>query len=218
MKKYFVTGIGTEVGKTYFTAMMTRRLRKEDKKVIALKPIISGFNPANIPESDTGILLAAQELPLSPKNIEATSPWRFLAPIAPDMAAESEKRSIDFPQLVSFCQTPREADYVFIEGAGGVMSPFDHSHTMLDLAAAIDCKIILIGGNYLGAISHLLTAYQALSVRNLNPYCIILNESLKSPVPIEKTMLTLKRFLPMDLPVYCIARDASEKNFSSFTL
>ena len=68
---------------------MVRALKAQGKPVRAVKPIISGWDddPAAVAASDTGILLAAQGLDLSPENIEACSPYRFKAPLSPDMAA-----------------------------------------------------------------------------------------------------------------------------------
>src|ERR1700689_2331611 len=102
MKKlYFITAAGTGVGKTFVAAALACELKSRGKSVAALKPIISGFDPAAPEESDTGILLKAQGLELSEKNITAISPWRFRDPISPGMAAENENRPIDFDGLVA---------------------------------------------------------------------------------------------------------------------
>ena len=93
----------------------------------AIKPIISGFDPARAGDSDCGVLLRALGLPLSDEEIEDISPWRFAAALSPDMAARHEGKEIDFEQLVSFCETAieeAEGD-MLIEGVGGVMVPLD---------------------------------------------------------------------------------------------
>lgn len=102
----FVAGAGTEIGKTYLTAALTRHLRAEGRAVRALKPLASGVPPIDDPsfaQSDTGVLLAAQGLPITAETVAGCSPWRFLAPLAPDLAAAREGRSLTLDELVAWC-------------------------------------------------------------------------------------------------------------------
>ena len=103
----FVAGAGTEIGKTYVTAALTRRLKDQGHAVLTLKPLASGVAPIDDPAfggSDTAILLAAQGLPVTPETVEACSPWRFSAPLAPDQAAALEGRSVSLDDLVAWCE------------------------------------------------------------------------------------------------------------------
>ena len=59
MAGVFITGTGTDVGKTFITAALLRHLRDAGKPVDAIKPVLSGFDPANAQDSDPGVLLAA---------------------------------------------------------------------------------------------------------------------------------------------------------------
>jgi dethiobiotin synthetase len=128
------------------------------------------------------------------------------------MAAEDEGKNIDFKTLTTFCQEKRNTDYLLIEGAGGIMSPIGKTHTVLDWIEALDYEIILITGSYLGSISHTLTAYEAIAARKLKLHSLIVNESETSPVSPERIVLTIKRFLPNNLPVNFITR-AEQKPF-----
>jgi dethiobiotin synthetase len=126
----FVAGAGTEIGKTYVTAALTRRLRALGRGVRTLKPLASGVPPldaADFAESDTGRLLAAQGLATTPETVAACSPWRFTAPLSPDLAATREGRTLALDDLVGWCRreiaaTPPDTT-LLIEGVGGVMSP-----------------------------------------------------------------------------------------------
>ena len=103
----FVAGAGTEIGKTYLTAALTRHLRADGRGVRALKPLASGVPPIDDPsfaQSDTALLLAAQGLPITAETVAACSPWRFLAPLAPDLAAAQEGRSLTLDALVAWCE------------------------------------------------------------------------------------------------------------------
>ncbi len=198
MTAIFVTSTGTDIGKTFVTAGLIRCLRERKKEVDALKPIISGFDPAHAGDSDSGVLLRALGLPLTDEEIEDISPWRFAAPLSPDMAARHEGKEIDFEQLLSFCETTiAEANGdLLIEGVGGVMVPLDHENTVLDWIAELDIPSILVAGSYLGSISHTLTAAEILDSQECELTTIVVSETLGSHVPLFETVATISRFLP----------------------
>src|SRR5512144_2923982 len=169
MTTVFVTGNGTDVGKTFVTAKLIAELRAARRSVLALKPVASGFDAENVAATDTGVLLDALDLPATPANVDAVSPWRFAAPLSPDMAAARERRRVPFTDLVEFCRAPRAADVVLIEGIGGVMVPLDDTHTVLDWIVELGAPVLLVAGSYLGTLSHTLTAVAALRARGLTP-------------------------------------------------
>jgi dethiobiotin synthetase len=206
MKKYFITGAGTGVGKTVFTSALAYQLQQKGKQVRALKPIISGFEQADAGSSDSGVLLAAQGLSASPQNIDAISPWRFAAPLSPDMAAEDECKAIDFEQLVAFCGSQTNAEYLLIEGVGGIMVPLNMRHTVLDWAVTLGFPVILVTGSYLGSLSHTLTAAQTIISAGLNLHTVVISESEYSAAPLDRIELTLRRFLPDTTQITQIAR------------
>jgi dethiobiotin synthetase len=215
MTAVFVTATGTDIGKTYVTAGLIRVLWRQGKSACALKPVISGFNMEAAANSDSGLLLQAMGQEVTPQTIARISPWRFCAPLSPDMAAAREKRVIGFSELVSFCRNEIDSSEgtLFIEGVGGVMVPLDSTHTVLDWIVALDIPVILVSGTYLGAISHTLTALNALASRATMVRALVLNESESAPVPVEETIETISRFVP-EIPVSVIPR-AKEISASS---
>ena len=98
----FVTATGTDIGKTFVACGLIRALRRKGRAAAALKPVLSGFEPAEAEGSDSGRLLAALGRPVTPDEIARISPWRFAAPLSPDMAALREKRTLDFAGVVDF--------------------------------------------------------------------------------------------------------------------
>ena len=137
-QKYFVTSTGTGIGKTYVTAALIRQARARKMSVAATKPVISGFDKHEIAASDTGALLAALGEPLTLAAAEKISPWRFKAPLAPNMAARAEDRSLDCAALFAHGRQflRLDADLMLIEGVGGVMVPLDEERTVLDWICA----------------------------------------------------------------------------------
>lgn len=206
MTAYFVTATGTDVGKTFVTAGLIRHLRGLGDNVSALKPVVSGFDLATAALSDPGVLLNALDEQLAPEAFERLSPWRFAAPLSPDMAASREGRAIDFDALVAFCREAiaRHHGTLFIEGVGGVMVPLDGAHTVLDWMAALDLPLILVAGSYLGTISHTLTALDALAHRKLKVAALVVNDT-PSDIPLDETMTTLARFAPA-IPIVKVPR------------
>jgi dethiobiotin synthetase len=198
MASVFITASGTDAGKTFVAAGLIRYLRSQGQAIDAIKPIISGFDPARAGDSDSGVLLRALGLPLTDEEIEDISPWRFKAPLSPDMAARHEGQEIDFDQLVSFCETAiKETDGpLLIEGVGGVMVPIDQDSTVLDWITELDLPVVLVAGSYLGSISHTLTAAEVLTQEDCELRTIVVSESEGSHVPLFETVATIARFLP----------------------
>ncbi len=96
MSAIFITATGTDIGKTFVTAGLIRHLRASGREVDALKPVMTGFDPAHPEASDAGVLLAALGRPVTAAEIARISPWRFSAPLSPDMAARRERRDHRF--------------------------------------------------------------------------------------------------------------------------
>jgi len=197
----FVTGTGTDVGKTFVTAALVRHQRDAGRPVDAFKPVMSGFDPANVANSDAGILLTALGRTATPQEIDRIAPWRFVAPLSPDLAAEAEGRSIDFGKLVDFSRVVAYGPgTVFIEGVGGIMVPLDQTHTVLDWMSALRIPVLLVAGSYLGTISHTLTALHVLAQRNLDIAGVVVSESTASGHSLDDTVATIARFaVPIDV-------------------
>lgn len=201
MTRFFVSGTGTGVGKSVVTAALIRELRERGEKVRALKPVISGYPDPEGEASDSEVLLSALGADAHPDAIGAISPWRFRAPLSPDMAAAREGREIDFEALVAFTREQMgEAGALLVEGVGGVLVPLGPAHTVLDWMEASALPVLLVAGSYLGTLSHTLTAIAALRERGLPTAAIVISESPESPVPLGETRDTLRRFAP-EIPI-----------------
>jgi len=196
MTTLFVTSSGTGIGKTFVTLKLIAELKAAGRRVRALKPVASGFDAARPADSDTGELLRALELEATAANLDAVSPWRFTAPLSPDMAAARERRTIPFDALVAHCRAAgRSGEVTLIEGIGGVMVPLDAEHTVLDWIAALEAPALLVVGSYLGTLSHSLTAIAALRTRGVTLAGVVVSESEEQPVPAAETAATLERFI-----------------------
>ena len=196
MAAYFVTSTGTDIGKTFVTAALIRYMRESNQPVGALKPIVSGYDSSVAETSDPAVLLAALGRRISADEVERIAPWRFRAPLAPDLAAAREGRRVDFVELVEFSRAAINGAKgpLFIEGVGGIMVPLDGRRTVLDWMTALDIPLLLIVGGYLGTISHTLTALDVLAQRKLTIAAIVVSESDRDAVALDDTVASIERF------------------------
>jgi dethiobiotin synthetase len=197
----FVTGTGTGVGKTFVSAALIRHFRTAGRAVEAIKPVVSGFDPTALEASDPGVLLAALARPITIEEIERIAPWRFAAPLSPDLAADREGRTIGFDELLDFSRgASSKRNLLLIEGVGGIMVPLDHKHTVLDWMKALRVPVLVVAGTYLGTISHTLTALHVLAQRNLDIAGVVVSESEIGGATLEDTVASIARFAqPIDV-------------------
>jgi dethiobiotin synthetase len=214
MKAAFVTATGTDIGKTYITAGIIRALIEQGQQAAAVKPVMSGYDPAAPEPSDAAILLQAMGKPVTPETVAAIAPWRYSAPLSPDMAATREGRAIALPDLLRFCRAAIRAapGTLLVEGVGGAMVPLNSTHTVRDWIAELRLPALLVAGTYLGAISHSLTTAEALLRGGNRIAAIILSESEISPVPAEETAAAIANFLP-GIAVHIIPRHFNNLSF-----
>jgi dethiobiotin synthetase len=182
----FIAGAHTDIGKTYVACALIRATRAAGLTVAALKPVVSGFNPGDWGTSDPGRLLAALGRDLTPEALAEISPRQYAAPLAPPMAARLEGETLRLADLAEPARAwlaRTGADLALVEGAGGVMSPLAEDGTNLDLMQALGLPSVLVGGGYLGTISHTLTALEVLRARGIPPLAIVVSASADPEAP-----------------------------------
>jgi dethiobiotin synthetase len=207
MSAVFITSTGTGIGKTFVSSALIRHLRRAGHPIHAIKPVVSGFDETAWQESDPAVLLAALGHPVTLQEIELLSPWRFFAPLAPDVAARLEGRAIVFHEVVEFCRNRNRSSHrtLLIEGIGGIMVPLDDHRTVLDWMSVLRAPIVLVAGTYVGTISHTLTSLEVLARRNLDIAAVAVSESAESAASLDDTVTTVQRFADV-VPVIGIPR------------
>ena len=208
MRAQFITGTGTDIGKTWLACALLRHWREQRLRPEALKPVLSGFDPATPAASDAGALLAALGRPGDARALDAIAPWRYAAPLSPDMASAREGRLVPFDALVAFTRRAAEkaAGPLLVEGVGGVMAPLDEHHTVRDWIAASGLSCVLVTGSYLGSMSHTLTALECLAHAGVPVAAIAVNETEGSGVALGQTLASLTNHVG-GIPLLGIRRD-----------
>ena len=214
MKPFFITSTGTNIGKTYLTELIIKRCNELNINVNAIKPIISGFVLSKYKKSDTGIILKA--LNKNRNYINEISPWRFKAPISPDAASNLENKSINFLELVKFCEDKiykfsQKDGYFIIEGVGGTMVPINEKETIFDLIKSLKIPVILVIGSYLGSISHTLNVVQNFTNNNIIISSIVISQSENNDVGENLTKSSLKKYIKK-IPIYFISRTQNNED------
>lgn len=174
MNKIVIAGIGTEVGKTVVSAIITTKLLGD-----YWKPIQSG-----IENSDTDEV--AKFIDLSKHKIFPPT-YSLKAPLSPHHAARLEGIAIDLKKIIP----PKTNKPLIIEMAGGIFTPINHHTLNIDLFSSWKATWILVSKNYLGSINHTLLTIEALQTRNIPLLGIIFNG--KSNPDTENTILEISK-------------------------
>lgn len=179
----FVTGTDTNVGKTWMATLIVRQLRAAGLRVGAYKPVCSGavVDPQGRVRWDDIDQLRAALGGDSFRNAlsdEAICPQRFLAPLAPPLAARAEQRSVDARLLKTGADWWRgRADVLVVEGAGGLLSPVSEFQTVADVACDFSYPLIVVARCGLGTINHTLLTLEAARCRKLRVAGVVLNQA-----------------------------------------
>lgn len=175
----FITGTGTDVGKTWLTAQLAARLRQRGRRVGAAKPIETGCTPT--PRDARALAIAAG----SPELEGAPGFYRGRLPLAPWAATlEGDVLTPTLPDLVrSIHAVLHPYEDWLVEGAGGLLVPFDRDHDLADLAVALAMPLLLVTHATLGTISHTLTAMESARSRGLAIAAIVINHPQPEPAP-----------------------------------
>ena len=180
-KNIFITSTGTNIGKTYCTVEILKKLKGNKVRFNAYKPILSGFDNSKIEDSDSYKILKVNKIKPKIEDIKQISPWLFEKPIAPSIAAIKENKSLKYNEILKWCLIKSNNNFFnFFEGAGGLLVPIEKTKTTLDLMKDLDSKVVLIVGNYLGSVSHTLSAVQNLQHANLQIINIIINKNINN--------------------------------------
>ena len=145
MKPIFITGTGTDVGKTLVAAIVTEALKAD-----YWKPVQAGF-------SDGTDSLFIQEMISNNKTTIHPELYKLKMPASPHLSAAAENKEIKIKEIIN--HLPKTKNRLVIEGAGGLMVPLNKKKMILNLILRLKAKVIIVSKNELGSINHsLLTA------------------------------------------------------------
>jgi len=159
MKRIFITGIGTGIGKTIASAIITEALQAD-----YWKPVQCGFDEGTDTEQ-------VRRLISNKKSVIHPEAFRLKMPASPHAAAAAENISLRISDII----VPETSNHLVIEGAGGLMVPLNESELMIDLIQSVKADVIVVIKQYLGSINHSILTLQALQQKNIPVLGVILN-------------------------------------------
>ena len=182
MSVLFISGIDTDIGKTYATGMIAKALMHQGANVITQKLVQTGvaINP------DSGVIGIADDIithrqlmgiALQPCDIDSTTcPYRYEKPASPHLAAKLANEVLN-PDMITSATRSLQADYkvVLLEGAGGLLVPITEQLLTLDYIVEQGYPVILVTSGRLGSINHTLLSLEAIKSRGLEVHSVIYN-------------------------------------------
>ena len=195
---YFVTGIGTNVGKTIVSAILTEALKAD-----YWKPIQSG-TVEGLDANTIKSLISNSKTVIHPES------YLLKEPSSPNIAAKKEGISISLENII----LPSTHNHLIIEGAGGLLVPINNKHYVIDIAKKIDCEIILVISNYLGCINHSILSIDYLLKNNYKIKYLVFNGLFDEEVK-QSILNYYSRIATIDIPYISEANQISILNISN---
>lgn len=180
IKRWFVTGTDTEVGKTVASSALLQAAVKAGYCAVGYKPVASGceLTAEGLRNSDA---LALQKNSAVQLPYQKINPLAFLEPTSPHIVSAEEGTPITFTQLsAGLAEISDNADWVLTEGAGGWFTPLSEQHTFADWVIEQALPVILVVGIRLGCINHALLTAQAINLAGL-PLVGWIGNNLQAP-------------------------------------
>ncbi|QIA76077.1 dethiobiotin synthase [Rodentibacter caecimuris] len=199
-KVIFISGIDTDVGKTIATGLYARALMAQGFSVITQKMIQTGCREI---ADDLLVHRKIQKIDLTNYDLDGTTcPYLFEYPCSPHLAAKKQGCVIDTKKIEkSTALLAEKYDYVLLEGAGGLMVPYNDRETTLDYIQAHGYPLILVTSGKLGSINHTLLSLDACKIRNINVLRVLYNRYPEyDPIISEETQRYLKHYLARFFP------------------
>ncbi|MET0306229.1 MAG: dethiobiotin synthase [Solirubrobacterales bacterium] len=179
----FVTGTGTEVGKSVVAAVIAHTLASQGKRVAVFKPAVTGLDDEG--EPDHALLRRAAG---SVQRDEEVAPYRYGPPMSPHLAAELTGEEIERARLLEAARSAAAgADALVCEGVGGLLVPLRPDYLVRDLAVDLALPVVIAAAPGLGTINHTLLTIEAARAAGLEVAAVVLTPWPAAPTPVEES-------------------------------
>jgi dethiobiotin synthetase len=183
LRGVFVTGTGTEVGKTVVAAAIARTAAAAGERVAVFKPAVSGLDEPGEPDHELLRRAAGSE-----QRIEGIAPYRFGPPVSPHLAAEMAGVDIDPGAVVAAARKAAgEGDLLVCEGVGGFLVPLTAEYSVRDFARELGLPVVIAAPPGLGTINHTLLTVEAVRGAGLEVAAVALTPWPQRPSGMEES-------------------------------
>jgi len=220
-KGFFITGSGTDVGKTHVSALLLRQFLHLGYKTTYMKPVETGCAHPSGEEtligSDLFRILAITEYKT---GVSLHSQYRFGPSCSPHLAARLANREIDISHIVSSYDKliqKTSADIVIVEGAGGALAPISGRHSMADLMKALKIPAVVVTAPGLGTLNHTFLTLRVLEYCGIPLAGVVINNAgnIERDYVYEDNVETIGRHIS---PAPCLDADFSDALTSNYNL
>ncbi len=185
MRGVFVTGTGTEVGKTVVAATVARTLASAGERVAVFKPAVTGLDNQGAVAPDHELLRFAAG---SEQSDDEIVPYRYGPAVSPHLGAELASETIDPARLRQVAQEAADgADVVVCEGVGGFLVPLTLSYLVRDLARDLGLPVVIAARPGLGTINHSLLTIESVRSAGLEVAAVVLTPWPYRPTEVERS-------------------------------
>ena len=192
---YFVSGIGTGIGKSVATGILARRLREKGVDAITVKMVQTGNDGFSEDIELHRRLMGGVKF--EEDSLGLTAPQIFRFPSSAHLAARLEGRKVDTEKIAGAVEEcARRREVVLVEGAGGLMVPLDEDLLAIDFVRSVGWPVVLVFNCSLGSINHTLLSIEALKTRGMKIAALIENWAPDCDRLIEEdTPRAVRRYL-----------------------
>lgn len=227
-KNLFITGTDTDVGKTYISALINKKLLDAGCKATYYKAAMSGNTKDEkgtiIPGDGVFVhefshmALPSDEKERKNQNLKELCPFVYETAVSPHLAGRLENKPFNMNTAIKgFEKLSKNYDYITLEGSGGIACPLyvedDKILLLEDFIKALDLNCIMVASSGLGTINHILTAIEYMKNRNVNLKGIILNEFETDNFLHIDNYKTIERLTPKKI-LTCVKKGDKELQMS----
>lgn len=210
-KGVFIAATGTDIGKTYVSALLTKILRQKGINAGYYKAALSGalVTDGNMIAEDAQYVFEMSEIEENPNDYVS---YIFKLAASPHLASQFENREILMDKIINdFEHVKSKFDYITIEGSGGIVCPIfmgEKPIMLIDIIKQLNLDIIIIADSGLGTINTTMLTVEYAKQNNINIKAIILNNFDFNNIIHVDNRKVIKKL--SKLPVYNCTSNAKE--------
>lgn len=204
-KGIFITGTGTDVGKTYVTALIVKKLNEEGIKTGYYKAAISGAN--SIENSDAGYVKKISKINQKEDTLLS---YIYKTPVSPHLASKIEGKPVNITKILKdFNRVKNEYDFTVVEGSGGIVCPIRYDNIenifLEDIIKKLELKSLIVADAGLGTINSVVLTVSYMKSKNITVSGIILN-NYKGGIMEEDNIYMIEKITGVKV-ISCVSKD-----------
>lgn len=204
-KGIFITGTGTDVGKTYVTALIVKKLNEEGIKTGYYKAAISGAN--SIENSDAGYVKKISKINQKEDTLLS---YIYKTPVSPHLASKIEGNPVNMTKILKdFNRVKNEYDFTVVEGSGGIVCPIRYDNIenifLEDIIKKLELKSLIVADAGLGTINSVVLTVSYMKSKNITVFGIILN-NYKGGIMEEDNIYMIEKITGVKV-ISCVSKN-----------